>query len=88
MKFSIALLFTGSVLIALPILSHAYQLHVCESIIATVVASNGSANLPDAPTLWYAISCFAGIGLTVLGYRLESHTIRASNLSHNQNVVV
>ena len=83
MKFSIASLFAGSALIIAPLISHAYELHVFESLISIVMITNGSAYLPETPTLWYAVSCLTGLALIILGYRLESHAIRSASLSNN-----
>jgi hypothetical protein len=78
MKFSVASLFAGSGLIALPILSQAYSLHVLEALTASVVAANGSVTLPETPTVWYAISGAAGLALVVIGCLVELRGMQAS----------
>ncbi|MFZ6799230.1 hypothetical protein [Undibacterium sp. Di24W] len=79
MKFSIASLFAGSTLTIAPLVSYGYQLHVFESVAKTVLVTNGSANLPEAPTLLYAVSCIVGLALIALGYKIELHAVRATS---------
>jgi hypothetical protein len=79
MKFSVAALFSGTALIAAPLLAHAYQLHTFELLVTAVLTTQGSVNLPESPTVWYAVSSCAGMALVALGYRMESFGVRPAN---------
>jgi hypothetical protein len=85
MKFSVASLVSGAVLIAAPILSYTYQIHVIAGIASTVMNSSGSVQFPDAPTIWYAISGVAGTALLILGGTIELLEIRAASLKRTQS---
>ncbi len=81
MKFSTASIAAGSALIGLPILSHAYTLHVLAELAVSVVSANGSVTLPVEPVIWYGISCIAGVSLLAIGCMLEFRATQEAKLS-------
>ncbi|QGZ40754.1 hypothetical protein IP92_05864 [Pseudoduganella flava] len=76
MKFPIAALLCGMILIAAPIAGYAYQLHVMQAMLAEVVRSNGSMTMPPPPLGWYALSCLGGFLLFILAYLSERRAAR------------
>lgn len=85
MKFSVASLFVGFGMIAAPLISHAYYLHVFESLVTTALVTKGSVSFPEAPTTWYAASSITGLVLIILGFWLEFNAVRSK--PRNDNVV-
>jgi glucan phosphoethanolaminetransferase (alkaline phosphatase superfamily) len=71
MKFSIAALLCGVILLAAPIAGYAYQLQVMQEMLADVMKTNGSMTLPAQPTAWYLMSCLGGLLLFIVGYLSE-----------------
>lgn len=77
------LLLVGSGLIALPVISEAIRVKQFVDLAAVVVHSSGSANFLPAPTIWYAISAFAGALLIAISLALDLRA-RRSHVSANE----
>jgi hypothetical protein len=68
MKFSIAALITGGVLILAPFISHAYDTYRLSVAVATIAGTVGTLNLPELSSVWYGVSCVAGAATIVAAF--------------------
>jgi hypothetical protein len=71
MKFSIAALITGAVLILAPFISHAYDTYRLSVAVATIAGTAGSLSLPELSPVWYGVSCVAGAATIVAAFFSE-----------------